>query len=426
MTTIGNDVTVSNVMEVSHVPVIDIIDSEAYRAVGNIWNDIATFEISNGNNLMMDIDITIERLYYNPDRDINFSESQQHIQIVDEDDNVMATNTTNTSNTYSVNWVYQVALPIVITTQILSTSESKIYTIQVKIIDTTVSPMQHIYNPNNPVVFDPSVITITENDQYNILIGSAKLNKLMTNSIQVKNVSNVYYDLNTAIDGKTNETYVDDEIDALKSTVTTANDTLAKIETNINTKLDIDSASTADVSLFDSLNTGGSLSLGIESDYNYIKFTKPSSRDITIKSDNIQLLGRLQSKSVCGVYILDGSKSDFTLFPIYYSTTNLNKINSQENSGVAISVAESTSYPSSNTDITGPIGTFDEMNCVNSDDYYLVLPGYGVVVYDVITYGTPVKLAYANHTASPQVVKTITSNTASSVKIYFDNVEITV
>ena len=210
----------------------------------------------------------------------------------------------------------------------------------------------------------------------------------------------------------------------LNNITTTEFGYLDNLSGNIETEfLQKDATSTASVSLFDSLDTSGILTLGNDSDNNYIKVAKTSQRDITIKSDNVEILGRFQCpQAVCGVFIIDGSKTDFTIFPIYFSTNNLNKINSKKNSGTSL---ESGSYPASNTDTTGPVGTYDELDCDNSDDYYLVLPGYGVVAYADLSYAGTVKLAYENHTASAQIVKTVTTNVASSVKIYFDNVEIT-
>ena len=75
----------------------------------------------------------------------------------------------------------------------------------------------------------------------------------------------------------------------------------------------------------------------------------------------------------------------------------------------------------------GGIGTYDEMQCSDSDDYYLVYPGWGIVVYRETNYTKvtlSITLAYQNNTGYPQIVKPTNSNAGKSMRVYFDNVEI--
>jgi len=170
--------------------------------------------------------------------------------------------------------------------------------------------------------------------------------------------------------------------------------------------------------------TGNNLKIGKDyiSNYNYIEFSKPSHENIKIKSDIIEIDGSLNAtREICGVFGIDGSNKDFTMFPFYFSTDDINKVNSKNNENALI---DNSSFPSSNPDVTSGMGYYGQLDCDNSIDYFLVLPNYAVVGYYGLNHGGGVNLCYYNKTSSAQVVKGATANATSSVKIYYNNVEI--
>ena len=202
--------------------------------------------------------------------------------------------------------------------------------------------------------------------------------------------------------------------------------------TNINYKLtnvsfdavEDETTITSDLICDSIIPTGNNLKIGKDyiSNYNYIEFSKPSHENIKIKSDIIEIDGSLNAtREICGVFGIDGSNKDFTMFPFYFSTDDINKVNSKNNENALI---DNSSFPSSNPDVTSGMGYYGQLDCDNSLDYFLVLPNYAVVGYYGLNHGGGVNLCYYNKTSSAQVVKGATANATSSVKIYYNNVEI--
>jgi hypothetical protein len=64
------------------------------------------------------------------------------------------------------------------------------------------------------------------------------------------------------------------------------------------------------------------------------------------------------------------------------------------------------------------------LGCDNKDNYWLVLPNYGLIVYNSAGWTGTVYLNYRNKTNNPVVVAGTTIQGATSVKVYFDSVEL--
>jgi hypothetical protein len=62
---------------------------------------------------------------------------------------------------------------------------------------------------------------------------------------------------------------------------------------------------------------------------------------------------------------------------------------------------------------------------VNNDDYFTIYPSFGVIGYGATNYGGTIYLNYKNTTSSPVFVKASTTNLLSSLKLYYDDVELT-
>ena len=59
------------------------------------------------------------------------------------------------------------------------------------------------------------------------------------------------------------------------------------------------------------------------------------------------------------------------------------------------------------------------------DSKYLVYPNFGLIVYNALNYGGTIILNFKNTTSSPVFVRTTADNTGRSIKVYFNNVELT-
>ena len=101
-------------------------------------------------------------------------------------------------------------------------------------------------------------------------------------------------------------------------------------------------------------------------------------------------------------------------YPIYTSTPFYsNFFGSVDTSGNIL--------PSKGVNGVDGTGRNASMSLVNNDDAYLVLPQYGLKVYN----GTTEVINYHNNTSKPSVVRAVTNNTGDSCKIYYQGIELT-
>ena len=59
------------------------------------------------------------------------------------------------------------------------------------------------------------------------------------------------------------------------------------------------------------------------------------------------------------------------------------------------------------------------------DSRYLVYPNFGLIVYNALNYGGAIILNFKNTTSAPVFVRTTADNTGRSIKVYFNDVELT-
>ena len=59
------------------------------------------------------------------------------------------------------------------------------------------------------------------------------------------------------------------------------------------------------------------------------------------------------------------------------------------------------------------------------DTSYLVYPKFGLIVYNAVSYGGTITLNFKNTTSKPVFVRGTTQLTARSIKVYFNDVEMT-
>jgi hypothetical protein len=140
----------------------------------------------------------------------------------------------------------------------------------------------------------------------------------------------------------------------------------------------------------------------------------------TVNTNNDSTYKSYLTTMDCGVYMFDGSASSYNIYPIFFSITNTNNFFNAVN-------ASGNSFPSGyyNTINGAAVGTFYTMDLSDIDDYYLVMPSYGITAWNLLNYGAPVLLNFYNNSTIPITVKPSSPNSVTSCKIYYKGVEIT-
>jgi hypothetical protein len=139
--------------------------------------------------------------------------------------------------------------------------------------------------------------------------------------------------------------------------------------------------------------------------------------DYTFTSRNLYHCFR---NHVAGIYIINNiAVAQNIMLPIFYSVTDLTNIMSQPTTSGAVPTTDGGAVPGE----TG-VGNYNVLGCDNKDNYWLVYPGYGLKVYNSAGWGGTVYLNYRNKTSNPVVVAGTTIQGATSVKVYFDGVEL--
>jgi NDP-sugar pyrophosphorylase family protein len=109
-----------------------------------------------------------------------------------------------------------------------------------------------------------------------------------------------------------------------------------------------------------------------------------------------------------GAYCIDGNLSGIQ-YPIYYSIPNYNDFYSKSTATVLA--------------MTGNICT-DMLNMNDKDNYYNIMPGYTLVVYDTINWTGLVTLSVYNTKPYPIVVQPTNYDRGSSCRLYYNGYEL--
>jgi hypothetical protein len=140
-------------------------------------------------------------------------------------------------------------------------------------------------------------------------------------------------------------------------------------------------------------------------------------KDYTFTSRNLYHCFR---NYVAGVYIINNiAVAQNIMLPIFYSVTDLTNIMFQPTTSGAVPTTDGGAYSGQ----TG-VGNYNVLGCDNKDNYWLVYPNYGLIVYNSAGWTGTVYLNYRNKTNNPVVVAGTTIQGATSVKVFFDSVEL--
>jgi hypothetical protein len=105
--------------------------------------------------------------------------------------------------------------------------------------------------------------------------------------------------------------------------------------------------------------------------------------------------------------------------PIFYSISDLLNITGQPTTSGAVPTTDGGAFPGQ----VG-VGNYNIVGCDNKDNYWLVSPGYGLIVYNATGFSGSVYINYRNKTNNPVVVAGTTISAGSSVEVYFDGVKL--
>jgi len=141
-------------------------------------------------------------------------------------------------------------------------------------------------------------------------------------------------------------------------------------------------------------------------------FGTDSSDACTINSSIYAPAAKSYMRNTAGIFLLSGTAGSYYSIPIYHSTADLinNTYEQQYTSG-------STGYTSQSG---SALGSWSNINLDNSQDVFIVHPNYGLIVYNDTGYTNEI-MNFKNTSNGPQVVKCTTDDTATSIKVYYDD-----
>ena len=148
--------------------------------------------------------------------------------------------------------------------------------------------------------------------------------------------------------------------------------------------------------------------------------------DITIiggiSNDNVNALTNIGGTNVRvaqqpGIWLRDGAWNASNSYPIYGSVLNMQNLFNQLNTSGSVTTAASGTA----------VGTWSSPNIENIDDFYIVSPGWGLIVYDETNYttgGSGIVLNFKNTTLRPVLVEPVSKNKAGSIRVYFNDIQV--
>jgi hypothetical protein len=125
-----------------------------------------------------------------------------------------------------------------------------------------------------------------------------------------------------------------------------------------------------------------------------------------------------QLRNFCaGVYLGNGNvgNSNMYWFPLFFSNADLANLTQTDTSAV---------FPAIPALGANARGSYETMYIKDSDDIFLVMPGYGVAGYDG-GYSGNLRLNFLNKSNNPQTVKATSGNSLDAVKIFYMDQEVT-
>jgi hypothetical protein len=166
--------------------------------------------------------------------------------------------------------------------------------------------------------------------------------------------------------------------------------------------------------------TSSSSNVGIfgnDSMQNYY-FSGPSSK---VNGFSGRFTRECTSRSTPGVYLLNKIGAVFRIKPIFVSIIDCSNWSNQTETGVLNPLANVVSSPAIGQAM---VGSWEPLDLANIDDEYMVMPGYGIIVYDNTNYTGNVTLAVKNISSSYITVSPTTKNSNQSIKLFLNDTQL--
>jgi hypothetical protein len=124
-----------------------------------------------------------------------------------------------------------------------------------------------------------------------------------------------------------------------------------------------------------------------------------------------------RNTAMCGVYIINNIATQQNIMtPIHYSISDFTNMMSQPSISGALTTPAYTGQT--------VVGNFVGLSVNNADNYYLIYPNYSIILYNLTGWGGTIYLNYKNSTNNPVTVAPSPTQSGSSCRIYFDEVEL--
>lgn len=138
--------------------------------------------------------------------------------------------------------------------------------------------------------------------------------------------------------------------------------------------------------------------------------------EVETGSFEVETDGFIARSHLAGVYLVNNNSAASKFYPIFYSIGNYANFTQQNNTGGTTNLSSQSGTL---------VGTWKGMSLPNIDNNYLLMPNWGIIVYQNTFYGGTIRLNVKNDTANPVQVATSTIDDGQSCKVYFNDVEIT-
>ena len=125
--------------------------------------------------------------------------------------------------------------------------------------------------------------------------------------------------------------------------------------------------------------------------------------------------GRPVAVADCSGVVFWGFFGFLYWFPLFFSNADLANLTQTDTSAV---------FPAIPALGANARGSYETMYIKDSDDIFLVMPGYGVAGYDG-GYSGNLRLNFLNKSNNPQTVKATSGNSLDAVKIFYMDQEVT-
>ena len=188
LTTINNDVNISDILECSSTPIAthNIYNERAYELDNASWRDAGDFTLQ-GNNLKYKVSIDIQR-FYKCTTSVTCEENAVYCRVIDSDTNMIIQSYVLHDTLYNFTPTWMNVPNITLIGDIIATPVSQTYTVQVLITTTGINLPTYLDHQIN--VQSGSTFTLTKYDDFNTTTGIIKMNELVCSDIICNNIIN--------------------------------------------------------------------------------------------------------------------------------------------------------------------------------------------------------------------------------------------